>query len=345
MFKTGYVCDPRYANHEVPPGHPERPERIETLLDLMRRYARDGIVSVAPRAATVEEISANHDRRYVDQVRATAGKPIFVFDSDTTAYAESYETALLAAGGVLELIDHVMAGKVQNGFAMVRPPGHHAEADRAMGFCFFNNVAIGARYLKSRHGLERILIVDWDVHHGNGTQDAFYDDPRVLFISLHQRHHYPGTGHVDEVGVGAGAGYTVNVPLPVGAGDGAATAVFETLVEPLLRAYRPQLLLASCGFDSIAGDPLGGLRLSREAYRWMASRLVALGREVAAVGPVCTLEGGYEPALVADAVVATLEGLRGDPVPILGHPAGREEAAAVAATRQALAPHWGGVLG
>jgi acetoin utilization deacetylase AcuC-like enzyme len=312
MFKTGYVCDPRYANHDVPPGHPERHERIEALLDLMRRYTRDGMVSIAPRAATVEEISANHDRRYVDRARATAGKPIVVFDPDTTAYSESYETALLAAGGVLALIDQVMAGKVNNGFAMVRPPGHHAEADRAMGFCFFNNVAIGARYLLREHGLERVLIVDWDVHHGNGTQRSFYADKHVLYVSLHQSPHYPGTGAVNEAGVADGLGYTVNIPLPGGYGDNEYAAAFRRIIEPVARQFAPEFVLVSAGFDAHRSDPLSQMRVTSEGFAAMARSLLDVARVPAGGKCVAVLEGGYDLDALAQSVSRVLDELGGD---------------------------------
>ena len=312
MLTTGYVCDPRYRNHEVPPGHPERPERITALLDLMRRYARPGIAAIAPRAATVEEIAANHDRRYVDRVRATAGKPYSVFDPDTTAYAESYETALLAAGGLLELIDHVVGGKVDNGFAMIRPPGHHAEADRAMGFCFFNNIAIGARYLRAAHGLDRILIVDWDVHHGNGTQRSFYADKSVLYLSLHQYPHYPGTGAVNEAGVADGLGYTVNIPLPGGYGDDEYATAFHRIVDPVSRQFAPQFVLISAGFDAHRSDPLSQMRLSDDGFAAMTRSLLAVARDHAGGKCVAVLEGGYDLDALPQAVSRVLDELGGE---------------------------------
>jgi acetoin utilization deacetylase AcuC-like enzyme len=311
MLRTGCVCDPRYADHEVPPGHPERPERIEALLDLMRRYRREGIVPVAPRAATVEEISSNHDRRYVERVRATAGQPFVVFDGDTTAYAASYETALLAAGGLLELIDRVMTGEADNGFAMVRPPGHHAESDRAMGFCFFNNAAVGARYLRTKHKLERILVVDWDVHHGNGTQRSFYADKHVLYLSLHQYPHYPGTGAANEAGVGDGLGYTVNVPFPGGYGDDEYAAAFRRIVEPIGRQFAPQFVLVSAGFDAHRRDPLSQMRVSTEGYAAMTRSVLDIAREAAGGKCVAVLEGGYDLEALAESVSAVLDALGG----------------------------------
>ena len=312
MLTTGYVCDPRYLNHEVAPGHPERPERIDALLDLLRRYTREGLLKISPRAATIDEITANHDRRYIEQVRSTAGKPFFVFDPDTTAYAKSYETALLAAGGLLELIDHVVAGKVDNGFAMVRPPGHHAEADRAMGFCFFNNVAIGARYLRAAHGLDRILIVDWDVHHGNGTQRSFYADKSVLYVSLHQYPHYPGTGAVNEAGVAEGLGYTVNIPFPGGYGDDQYAAAFRRIIEPVSRQFAPEFVLVSAGFDAHRSDPLSQMRLSDDGYAAMMRSLLEVARDHAGGRCAVVLEGGYDLDALAQAVSRVLDELGGE---------------------------------
>jgi acetoin utilization deacetylase AcuC-like enzyme len=312
MLRTGYVCDPRYQNHEVPPGHPERPERIGALLSLMERYSREGLVKIEPRAATIEEISANHDRRYVDQVRATAGKPYFAFDPDTHAYSETYETALLSAGGVLSLTEHIMAGKVDNGFAMVRPPGHHAEADRAMGFCFFNNVAIGARYLRSEHKLDRVLIVDWDVHHGNGTQRSFYADRSVLYVSLHQYPHYPGTGAANEVGVADGLGYTVNIPFNGGCGDEEYAAAFHRIIEPVSRQFDPQFVLVSAGFDTHRRDPLSQMRVTREGFKAMTRSLLAVARDCSQGRLAVVLEGGYDLGALEESVSAVLDELGGE---------------------------------
>ncbi len=342
MASTAVYYHPRFLDHDTG-RHPESAERLVVCRRVLLAADLD-LEWIEPGPAPLSDIERVHDARYVRELRVFAEAGGGYLDADTVVSPASYEAAVLAAGAGVEAVDRALAG-AGPAFLLARPPGHHALRRRGMGFCLFNTVAVAAAHALEVCGLQRVLIVDWDVHHGNGTQEAFYDDPRVLFISLHQRHHYPGTGHADEVGVGAGVGFTVNVPLPAGAGDGAATAVFETLVEPLARAYRPQLILASCGFDSAAGDPLGDLRMSREGYRWMASRLVALGSEVAAVGPVCTLEGGYDPPLVADAVVATLEGLRGDPAPVPGPPAGADDQAAVAAATNALASHWRGVLG
>jgi acetoin utilization deacetylase AcuC-like enzyme len=333
MLRTGYVCDPRYRNHEVPPGHPESPERIGALLRMMARYSREGLAQVEPREATTGELSANHDRRYIDQVRSTARGPHFVFDPDTHAYGETYETALLSAGGVLSLIEHIMAGKVDNGFAMVRPPGHHAEADRAMGFCFFNNVAIGARYLKSKYELDRILIVDWDVHHGNGTQRSFYADKSVLYLSLHQYPHYPGTGAATEAGVADGLGYTVNIPLPGGCGDEQYAAAYRRIVEPVSRQFDPQFVLVSAGFDAHRRDPLSQMRLTREGFKAMTRSLLAVARDHSKNRIGVVLEGGYDLGALEESVAGVLDELGGRDIGAEPPRAGGAVAALDAVTR------------
>lgn len=333
MLRTGTVCDPRYRDHEVPPGHPERPERIGALLDFLEKYSRAGLVGIEPRRATVEEIACNHDRRYVEEVRATAGEPCVFFDGDTQAYSESYETALLAAGGVLELADRIVTGKVDNGFAMVRPPGHHAEADRAMGFCFFNNVAIAARYLMSRHGLERVLIVDWDVHHGNGTQRSFYASKNVLFVSLHQYPHYPGSGAVNEAGVAEGLGHTVNIPFPAGYGDAEYVAAFQRVIVPIARQFAPQFVLISAGFDGHARDPLSQMRLTKEGYAAMTRSLLSVARDHAKGRLAAVLEGGYALDSLVESVASVLDEMGGENIDHDLPPGGGAEPVLDAVTR------------
>src|SRR6266511_3260494 len=211
MLRTGIVVDARYQEHDTGRTHPERAVRISTLLSLVEEYRRPGIKRFEPRPATSEEIALIHDPGHIGRVAATAEKPSFAFDADTPVSAQSYATALLATGGLLTLLEAIMVRELDNGFALVRPPGHHAERNRAMGFCLFNSAAIGAQYLRKQFGLKRILVMDWDVHHGNGTQHSFYDDPGVLYVSTHQYPYYPGTGNFDEVGLKEGKGYTLNL--------------------------------------------------------------------------------------------------------------------------------------
>ena len=236
MLQTGIVLDARYQDHNPGPGHPERAERIGALLSRFASYERDGLKRFDPRRATHEEIALVHDTSLIGQVAASAGLEAAAFDADTRVSAQSYETALLATGGLLTLLDAVMEREVDNGFALVRPPGHHAERNRAMGFCLFNSVAVGAQYLRERFGLSRILVMDWDLHHGNGTQHSFYDDPGVLYLSTHQYPYYPGTGAAEEAGQGSGAGYTVNLPLSAGWGDAAIVPLFEEVIDPICSA-------------------------------------------------------------------------------------------------------------
>lgn len=297
---------------------------------------------VTPAAAPRVAVTRIHEPAYVDTVRKLAEEGGGWLDWDTAVSPRSFNAALVAAGAGLTAVDRALEHG-QRAFLLVRPPGHHALPARGMGFCLFNNVAIAAAYARAEKGLERIMIVDWDVHHGNGTQAAFVADPHVLFVSSHQAGHYPGTGRSREVGTGAGAGYTVNVPLQPGDGDGAVRLIFERLVEPLGRAFQPQLILVSAGYDAQAGDPLGGLRFSQAAYQWMAGRLSLLAEELGAAGPLCFLEGGYRPDLLAGSVVATLRGLGGElpqfePVP------SADEEADVRETLEELKPFWRSVL-
>ncbi len=307
MKTTGIVLDERYTRHDTGAGHPERPQRIETLCAAVAEG--DGVRRVAPRAATAEEIVLVHDGGHFEAVAGTRGVERAAFDGDTPVSAESFDTACLAAGGVLALIDEVMAGSVDNGFAMVRPPGHHAERARAMGFCLFNNVAVGAAHLRRQHGLERVLIVDWDVHHGNGTQHSFYDDPAVLFMSTHRYPFYPGTGAIEESGNGEGAGYTVNVPLPGACGDADYAEVFEAIIEPIATRYDPDFVLISAGFDPHARDPLGGMAVSEAGFAHMARKLLAVADSCCAGRCVAVLEGGYDLTAIRESSLSVLDQL------------------------------------
>ncbi len=253
------------------------------------------MVDVKPRPATREEVETTHAPAYIDRIASTSGKVHARLDLDTSTSAKSYEAALLAAGGFCELIEAVWKGRLDNGFALVRPPGHHAERDRAMGFCLFNNVAIGAHYAINRFSLEKILIVDWDVHHGNGTQHEFYDDPRVLYFSTHRYgFFYPGTGGAAEVGNGRGEGFTVNAPLSSGSGDPEYGAIFERILRPIALEYRPQMILVSAGFDIHRDDPLGGMEVTEAGFARLTKILMEIADMTAGGKMAFTLEGGYD---------------------------------------------------
>src|SRR5262245_4359693 len=242
---TAVVLDERMLAHEPGRGHPERPDRLRVLLEHLGDAS--SLVHLGARAASEEEIARVHSPDHVAHAAATAGRRV-VLDPDTVTSPGSYEAARLAAGSLLVACEAVLAGEITNGFALVRPPGHHAERDRAMGFCLFNNVALAAAWLRAR-GLARVAIIDWDVHHGNGTQHLFEDDPSVLYVSTHQYPYYPGTGAADEVGRGAGAGRTLNLPFPVGFGDAEYARAFAEVIAPVCRQFAPEFLLVSAGFD------------------------------------------------------------------------------------------------
>ncbi len=307
MKPTGIVRDMCYLLHEMGCYHPESPQRLEilyTLLDEAGPFLN--IQQIPAREATPEEIGTCHDLRYVQRIVATAGTEETCLDPDTTACAHSWNAAAKAIGGLYNLIDAIMDGSVRNGFALVRPPGHHAERRRAMGFCFFNNIALAARHAMNRHGLERIAIVDWDLHHGNGTQNAFYEDPQVLFMSVHQYPHYPGTGGMREIGYGPGEGYTVNIPLSAGAGDEEYMAVFHNIITPILRAFKPEMILVSAGFDAHCNDPLGGMNVTEDGYEQMLQLLMHLAAELCDHRLALALEGGYNLTALKDSVARLL---------------------------------------
>jgi acetoin utilization deacetylase AcuC-like enzyme len=296
MNRTGIAKDDRYLDHVMDPGHPESPERLRVIYRMLEEPEMKGFLEeVSPRPATRKELEMIHTPSYIDLVVKTSGKPHYRLDMDTSTCAKSYDTALLAAGGLLELIKAVMEGRLNSGFALVRPPGHHAEADRAMGFCLFNNVAIGAKYAIQNFSLERVLIVDWDVHHGNGTQNSFYEDPKVLYFSTHRYgFFYPGTGSANELGKGKGLGFTVNVPLSTGAGDAEYGNIFEKFLKPIALEYRPQLILVSAGFDIHYDDPLGGMEVTEKGFSRMTQVLMEVAAATAQGRLVITLEGGYD---------------------------------------------------
>jgi acetoin utilization deacetylase AcuC-like enzyme len=312
-MQTGIVLDARYMAHDTGHGHPERAERIGVLLPAMAERA--DVVHVAPRLATGDDVVLVHGEGHFERVARTARHAHDAFDADTPVSARSFETACLAAGGLLALLDEVMAGRLRNGFAMVRPPGHHAERERAMGFCLFNNVAIGAAHLRARHRLDRVMVVDWDVHHGNGTQHSFAREPGVLFVSTHRWPFYPGTGALDEMGDGDGRGFTVNLPFPGGFGDAEYLDAFHAVVAPLALEYEPQLILVSAGFDPHRRDPLGGMGVTEHGFAAMARALCEVAERVCDGRVVAVLEGGYDLRATRDSVEAVLDVLCGRVLP------------------------------
>jgi acetoin utilization deacetylase AcuC-like enzyme len=302
MLKTALITDRHYLDHSPGRGHPERPERVKVLIDMAAGLHRPDLKRIAPREATVAELTLCHEPQYVALVRDSAECDSYDFDPDTHASRATYRTSLLAAGGVLIAAEAVLEGEADNGFAIVRPPGHHAMPGQAMGFCFFNNVAIAARYLTAVKGLARVMIIDWDVHHGNGTQDMFYDSPQVLYCSLHQFPHYPGTGALREIGVDEGRGYTVNLPMPATFGDPEYLSAFDRVIMPIGRQFRPDFILVSAGFDCHFRDPLANMRVTEQGFAAMARRIKRLAAECCEGRMALALEGGYDlQALAASA--------------------------------------------
>ena len=311
-MKVGVIYDSLFERHDPGYGHPERPERLLALKDLvLGPTALDGLTVLgAQRSASSEDLARVHSPEHIARINGTRGM-VMALDPDTHTSEESFDAAMRSVGAGLDLLDAVRAGTFDTAFAMVRPPGHHAEADRAMGFCMFNNVAVVARYAREVHGYKRVMVIDWDVHHGNGTQHIFEHDPSVLYFSSHRFPFYPGTGAVEEIGQGAGRYTTVNVPLPAGAGDAEFLHVFRDVVEPTMKAYRPDCVLVSAGFDAHRDDPLGGMRVNADCFGQLA---VSVASTVASLGGkvplLFLLEGGYDLDGLRDSVASVLVGLR-----------------------------------
>lgn len=315
------VTSTRFADHITPPGHPERVERAEVMQVVASRWAREGGRVLEPRAATDAELARVHDREYIDSLVALRGRAAML-DPDTYTSPDSEEVARLAAGAVIEAIEHVLAEPERRAFVLARPPGHHAEPARAMGFCLYNSIAVGAAAARTR-GLARVAIVDYDVHHGNGTQAMFYADPSVLFVSSHQYPFYPGTGAATEVGEGEGRGYTVNFPMEAGATDGDYDLVYREAVIPLLEQFRPDLLLVSAGFDAHERDPLAGMRMTTDGYARVTARLLRAADLLCGGRVVLVTEGGYDTAALGECCQRVIELAAADTVPPV-EPAGGE---------------------
>lgn len=305
-MKTGLLLDPIYTGHDPGPGHPESPARYTaitqalTASDLLPRLA-----SIPSRAAEVPELERCHPRHYIDLARAEVAAGLDTLSTgDTQIGPKSYDIATRAVGGVLNAVDAVMTGQLTRAFCAVRPPGHHARADQGMGFCLFNNIALAARHAQKKHGAEKIVIVDWDVHHGNGTQDIFYEDGSVLFASTHQNPWYPFTGHAEETGVGKGKGSTLNFPLPAGSGMKEIGSAFTDKLLPAIAQFKPDLILISAGFDSRLGDPLGQFKLTDSDFTALTQLLKTAAAEHCQNRLISVLEGGYSLPGLASAVTA-----------------------------------------
>jgi acetoin utilization deacetylase AcuC-like enzyme len=314
-MKTGIVKSEKFLEHKPPGYHPENPQRLKVIHEYLEKNWREGFVEVPLRSATDDEILLVHSKEYLNEVKSTAGR-VGHFDADTYYSRNSSETVLLAVGSILNTVDAIFRGEISNAFAFVRPPGHHAERDRAMGFCIFNNVAISARYAQKTYGIERVLIVDWDLHHGNGTQWAFYSDPTVLYFSTHQYPYYPGTGAINECGSGKGEGFNINVPLPPGMGDNDYTAIFNRILLPITEEFMPEFIIISAGFDAHRDDPLGGMALTEQGYAILSGIVNAIAQKHAKGRVLYALEGGYNLEALKNSVASVLSALQGKKITI-----------------------------
>lgn len=311
MNTVGFIYHPDYLKHDTGIGHPERPDRLRTLVKhLLGTELWKKLHHLQPTAAAVEWLTTVHPEEHVKTIerRCRAGETILDF-GDTHVCKDSYDVALMAAGGVLLGIDKVMTGELSSAFCAVRPPGHHAETQTVMGFCLFNNVAIGARYTQKKYGVERVAILDWDVHHGNGTQEIFYDDPTVLYISLHQYPYYPGSGAANETGIGKGEGYTLNCPMPAGSGWKEYEEAFRSNILPALHKFQPQLLMISAGFDAHKDDPLAHIQLTDNSFAEMTKMMREIASKYCNGRIVSVLEGGYNLEALANSVEQHLKEL------------------------------------
>jgi acetoin utilization deacetylase AcuC-like enzyme len=312
MAKTGIVRDDRFLDHRPGPGHPESHLRLEAIYSMLDETGMsDRVLPIHPRKAKPEELLRVHASTYVERIASTQGGHLTPLDPDTAVSEGSYEAALFAVGGLCQAVDMVHSGELNNAFALVRPPGHHAEKDRAMGFCLFNNVAVGARYAQQAYGMHKILIVDWDLHHGNGTQHTFENDPGVLYFSTHQYPYYPGSGAYRQIGRDEGEGFTVNVPLAAGHGDGEYVQIYERILAPVALEFQPELVLVSAGFDIYEHDPLGGMRVTPRGFAKLAQIIMGIAATSCDGRLVMTLEGGYNLRGLQESVRAVLLELAG----------------------------------
>lgn len=311
-MRAGYVYHPVYLKHDTGQ-HIENANRLTAVLaHLEWSGLKERLELLRPRAASIQELSLVHDRRYIAHIEDMAKNGGGWLDMDTVMSSNSYQAAAYAAGGSICATKAVLNNEVDYAFALVRPPGHHATLNQAMGFCLFNNVAIAARYALTEYELERLLIIDFDVHHGNGTQETFYGDPQVLYISIHQSPFYPGTGSVEEIGSGIAKGTTVNIPLPAGCGDAEYLAVFKQIIVPVVKRFRPRLILVSAGFDAHQTDGLACMKVSIAGFSRMVGVIKGLADELCTGNLVLSLEGGYNTETLAASIAAIFRVLLAD---------------------------------
>ena len=309
---TGYVFDEIFTQHDFP-GHPESANRLLAVMDYLSKYdLLPRLTHIPSRPATREELMRCHHPRHIERVEEISQRGGGLLDADTYTNAFSYDAGVRAVGGLIDLTAAVLDGRLDNGFALVRPPGHHATPIRAMGFCLFSTVAVAARAARFDHGLERVAIIDFDVHHGNGTQDVLIEDPTALFVSSHEYPYYPGTGALDEIGQGQAKGATVNIPVSMGIGDEGYKRLYGEFVFPVLRRFQPELILVSAGFDAHWQDPLANIGLSLSGYHWLCQSLIELATELCQGRIVFTLEGGYNLNVLALGVGNVFRALLGD---------------------------------
>jgi acetoin utilization deacetylase AcuC-like enzyme len=309
MNKTGYIFHPQYLKHDTQ-SHPENSGRLRAIQDRIKSSEiYPHLHFPEPRFATDDELKKNHDLDHINHVRNSCQNGTQNLDGDTVICSESWDAAILSAGAGLTAVDKIISGELDNTFAAVRPPGHHAEKDHAMGFCLFNNVAIAARYAINKHKLNRVCIFDWDVHHGNGTQHSFYSDPSVFYSSIHQYPFYPGTGDKIETGTGDGLGTTLNFPLDAFSEDSTYLDIIGNKLIPKIQNFKPDLIIISAGFDAHEDDPLGQMKVSSDCYRKMTSMILKLAEEVCDGRLLSMLEGGYNHKALADSVLNHVDAL------------------------------------
>lgn len=314
MNRVGFFYHPDYLKHQTGSRHPERPERLSHLVKhLLGRPVWNSLVHLQPQHAIIDHVKLVHPESHVIGIAKACASGVSVLDAgDTHVSKESYDVALLAVGAAVEAVDQVLSGSLDSAFCAARPPGHHAETATAMGFCLFNNVAIAARHAQKSRGIERVAILDWDVHHGNGTQEIFYDDPSVLYVSLHQYPFYPGTGAADEIGSGKGKGFTLNCPMKAGSGEKEYFGAFHQRILPALDSFKPQLLILSAGFDAHKDDPLAGIELTEGTFGKMTGLMKKVAINHCDGKIVSVLEGGYNLEALARSAEKHLEALASD---------------------------------